>query len=257
MVKIFNKRVSGLVPTNPESLRVFLDAAVAGKKATKESIALQLGFNTLIPRDLDWIVANGQCLDNLVPKISTVPHAGRGGFAQRFIAKGETVIIAPLLHIMNYESTFIYPVDYDEDGELRRVDDEGGGPDGQQLVVNYCFSHDETSMYLCPGTNAILINHCSTRQEYGGDCKKYNDNPDPVLRGANTKVRWANDWDEETTEWMNMSIPGIANQVKKGRRGLSFAIEATRDIHPGDEVCRKCHPPVMTSIDCIYKLTVF
>ena len=184
---------------------------------------------------MDWIVSEGKCLDNLIPKVSTVPHAGKGGFARRFIPKGETVVIAPLLHIMDNDSTYMYPVEYNEEEELERVNEEDDFL-GQQLITNYCFGHHESSMYLCSQTNSIVINHCSERKDYGGDCEKYNKNEDPSMRGANAEIRWAEEWDPDTKSWLKMSIKEIASKVRRGRRGLSLEIVAKRDIYPGDEV---------------------
>ena len=44
------------------------------------------------------------CLDNLVPQISTIPLAGRGAFAQRFISKDSRIVPVPLLQIPYRES---------------------------------------------------------------------------------------------------------------------------------------------------------
>ncbi len=237
VVNVFNERIGEtLLPKTLDDFKALIKRAIENSdgKVTVENIAQQLGFKTLLPRGIDWIKSEGKCLDNLVKKTSTVPHAGMGAFAQRFIAKGETVIIAPLLHIMESDSTLIYPIEYDEDeGEAVKVSDE---PTGTQLIVNYCFSHDESTMLLCPQTNAMLINHCSTRNAYGGDCEKYNKNEDEALRGANAEIRWATEWDKDTEPWLKMSFSDMRSEVKKAKRGLSFEVIATRDIHPGDEV---------------------
>lgn len=233
VVGIFKKNLSNsLLPKTKEELISLLESL--NGDVTEDKIALQLSYKSLIPRDIEWIKSEGQCLDKLETKISTVPHAGRGAFAQTFIAKGDTIVIAPLLHIMDYTSTFMHPIQYDdEEGDIEKVGDD---ITGTQLIVNYCFSHDEMSMYLCPQTNAILINHCSTRYNYGGDCEKYNKNEDQSMRGANAEVRWATEWDPSTNVWLNMTIDEIKARVVKGERGLSFEVVATRDIYPGDEV---------------------
>ena len=66
-------------------------------------------------------------------------------------------------------------------------------PTSQQMLVNYCFSHPDVGMLLCPQSNAILINHCSTRKSFGGDCEKYNEKEEESKRGPNAKVRWTGD----------------------------------------------------------------
>lgn len=105
--------------------------------------------------------------------------------------------------------------------------------------MNYCMSHPETSMYMCPQTNGVLLNHCSTRKSYGGDCERYNENKDPNLRGANAEMRWATNFDPDTEDWLKLTVQDIDKKVTNGKRGLSMDIVATRDIYPGDEVCNK------------------
>ncbi len=234
VVKIFNKRISD--PFIPKTVEEFKSLLAQVKHNPNEKvIAHQLGAKTLLPRSMEWILSEGKCLDNLVPKVSTISHAGRGGFAQRFIPKGESIVIAPLLHIMDYDSTLIYPLKFNEDGEAS-IDDTNDEPIGEQLINNYCFSHDQSTMLLCPQTNAIIINHCSERGGFDGDCSRYNENEDAEMRGANAEIRWAVDWDADTDDWLKMTIEQITKQVEKGKRGLSLEVVAKRNIYPGDEV---------------------
>ena len=235
VVNVFNEpRISSLLPRTKEKLSSFISSL--NGELDEFNIAYKLSYDHLLSRDIDWIKSNGQCLDILQQKLSTIPHAGRGAFSQTFIAKGERVIIAPLLHLMDSDSIYIYPLDFDDNGKPSRNDDNDDFI-GRQLITNYCFGHDESSMLLCPQTNALLINHCSTRYDYGGDCAKYNKNDDSSLRGANAFIRWS-DWDVDTKSWLNMTMDEIVNQVKRGKRGLSFEVVASRDIYPGDEVSR-------------------
>ena len=48
-----------------------------------KSIATEMAFHNFGTRDLDWIVSEGKCLDNLIQKVSTFVDEGRGAFAQR------------------------------------------------------------------------------------------------------------------------------------------------------------------------------
>jgi SET domain. len=249
VVQYFNGRIDKLLPDSLASLQALDDAL------DSQAVATHLAFHTVRKRTVEWIKSHGQCLDNLVPQVSTLPHAGRGAFAQRFIGKGQVIVPAPLLQIMDFESLNIYEFALDEEGRPylveaeeteAAVDDDDDDDDtemeqehsimGQQLLVNYCMSHEETSMYLCPQSNAILLNHCSTRKSYGGDCERYNQALDVNARGANAELRWAIDWDPDTREWLNFTMDEMKEQVKNGKRGLSLEVVATRDIHPGDEV---------------------
>ena len=239
VVKLFNKRIAkNFIPDTKDEFRDLIKRTLRGStEMSAQDISKQLALNSLAQRDIDWIISEGKCLDNLVKKKSTIPHAGMGAFAQRFIPKGETVIIAPLLHIMEAdESTLIYPLEFDEEEGEIVIKGNDPDPEGIQLIVNYCFSHDKSSMLLCPQTNAILINHCSERHDYGGDCAKNNKNDDGALRGPNAEIRWATEWDPDTEEWLKLSFKELRKYVSKGTRGLSFEVIAKRDIYPGDEV---------------------
>lgn len=138
---------------------------------------------------------------------STLPHAGQGGFAQYRIKQGEIVVPAPLIQIVDKNSLI--------------VNDDDGKPSGWQLLINYCFGHAESSLLLCPDTNALLINHCSERKKECGP------------NGPNAMYRWSTGWEPRSDEWRKQSLKEIGRQ--KGR-GLSMEIVALRDILPGEEV---------------------
>ena len=112
-----------------------------------------------------------------------------------------------MLQIVNKDSMNLY----DDDGSVYT----------KQLLLNYCFGHRDSSLLVCPNTNAILINHCSVRTK---DCGPH---------GPNAKYRWATTWDKDTSKWLHMSIDDMIHQEG---RGISMEIIATRDIKPGEEV---------------------
>jgi hypothetical protein len=239
VVEYFSSDVASLIPDNTSNFESVTrkvqmhkdrpSSFVENNDEESESIARSLALESISVRTLDWIKNEGQCLDNLVPQISTLPHAGRGAFAQRSIAKGQVVVPAPLLLCTDKEDLNMYQTNEEDADHVKTKI-------GTQLMINYCFSHPLSSMLLCPQTNAILLNHCSTRKSYGGDCEKYNSNEDPNLRGANAELRWATTWDPDTTSWLQKSYSEISDLVEQKKRGLSLEIVATRDIHPGEEV---------------------
>jgi len=231
----FNKRSATLLPDSKEQLDAIFSQTTITKESPTASVpgppkALHykvplpkvLAVSTTTSRNVTWIEENGMCVDNLVPQKSTIPHAGLGAFAQRFLSKGSRVVPVPLLQIPYRESLLMYQLN--EKGE--RVSDE---PVGTQLLLNYCFGHDETTLLLCPASNAILINHCSGRKEslFVGQCAQD--------KGPNAEIRWA-DWDPLTETWQTMSVQEINELTKVGKRGLSFDVIALRDIQPGEEV---------------------
>jgi hypothetical protein len=169
------------------------------------------------------------CLDNLVPLPSTLPLAGRGAFAQRHIPAGSRIVPVPLLQIPYRESLLMYPPEMKQEQQEQASDKyHSSAPSGAQLLLNYCFGHRSISMLLCPATNANLINHCSSRKSYGGQCSEL---------GPNAQIVWAS-WDPMTKDWLNKSIPEINTLTEQSQRGLSLDIVALRDINPGDEVRR-------------------
>jgi hypothetical protein len=161
------------------------------------------------PRSPDWIRENGLCVENLVPGTSRIPEAGRGGFAQFAMSKGEIIVPVPTLQVINKDVLLI-------------PDRRSGEVNGTQLLLNYCFGHMGSSLLLCPITNAILINHCSSRK------------PNPAcMGGPNAKLRWSSAWDTTTPRWLEMTMEDLASQES---RGLSLEIVALRDIERGEEV---------------------
>ena len=50
-------------------------------------------------RTKEWLDANGKCMDNIRPGLSSIPQAGRGAFANRFVSAGNVVLPLPLIHL--------------------------------------------------------------------------------------------------------------------------------------------------------------
>jgi hypothetical protein len=171
-------------------------------------LAVYKGLNT---KTVDDIRRDGMCMERMKPGHSTIPQAGQGGFAQFKIRKGEMIVPAPVLHIMDKDVLALY-------------DPETGNRTGTQLLINYCFGHEDSSVLLCPDTNALLINHCSTRMK---DWKQHCPN------GPNAEHRWASGWDATSDKWRQMSLDELNKQKE---RGLALEIVALRNIEPNEEV---------------------
>jgi hypothetical protein len=196
--------VASLLPRTVDELR--LQYTNITFLSTKE-VALQVARNSLHRRSPEWIREHGICMDNLLAKPSTLPLAGQGAFAQRTLRQGDMITPAPLMQIVNKKSLHIY--------------NKQGQRNGTQLLLNYCFGHRQSTMLLCPNTNAVLINHCSLRTKECG----------PL--GPNAEYRWSSGWDPTSDAWRYLPVDEITEQPV---RGLAFEIVATRDIYPGDEV---------------------
>jgi hypothetical protein len=204
-----NHLTFSLFPKTEDDLKRILQASNDSHEAFDLSFAIakEMSINR---RSVDWIKEHGMCLENILPGRSSIHQAGNGAIAQRAIPKGDVVVPASTLQITD-RNALRMPA-FDPKGHM-------------QLLLNYCFGHKESSLLLCPNTNAILINHCSKRRPDLHPCG-------PELGEPNAAYRWAK-WDHATEDWLQKSIPEM---IDEGGRGLSLDIVATRDIKEGEEV---------------------
>ena len=165
-------------------------------------------------RSLEWLDENGYCMDHLVPGESTIPQAGRGAFAKRFIPKDGLVAPAPLIHV-DKNILDIFPTSLEHDHKKEFIwANLTAPPRHKQLLYNYCFGHDQIAAVLCPyGVMTSLINHAPTKQQV---------NSKVVWNHGLTKKEWL---DRPIDEWM-WKTPVV----------LFFNFVAIRDISPGEEV---------------------
>ena len=227
VVTLMDQRVGATLPGTKKSFENISEKNNRNRSRKSYEAAKTLAEQTINKRSIQWIKENGICLDLIRPGLSTIPGAGRGAFSQGYISSGSIISPAPLLNIVDKEKMDIYNLSIDEEtGELQEVTEDSEVV-GKQLLVNYCFSHKESRLLLCPQSNMILMNHCSHRMRGGGQCR---DN------GPNAKVQWASGWDPDTANWLDMDMDEIRGSTAEGMRGLSFEVIATRDIFPGEEV---------------------
>jgi hypothetical protein len=204
----------------------------------REKLAKRILLNT--QHSVEWLKQNGLCLGNIIRRKSTIPSAGQGAFAARFLPKGSLITPAPLIQIPDRKSILMYELVDNGEGTLVRKNDT---PIGSQLLLNYCFGHSDSRLLLFPLTNVILINHCSSRKTGEGDCG---------TKGPNAKIQWAGSWDPRSAEWLHKSLEDIDQLTTDGMRGLSFDVVALRDIEPGEEVGHGGH---VWMNDCLVKCT--
>lgn len=151
---------------------------------------------------LEWLKEHGKCQDHLRPGPSTIPHAGRGAFATRFLPKNTVVGYAPMIHVA-------YAFD-----KMTQVRDTSNTthPD---LVWNYSFSHRNTTLVLTP---------------YGGMVNYINHSPEP-----NVRIQWpTKELVAHKPHWLRQDLEFI--RYSTANVGLSFDYIALRDIKEGEEV---------------------
>lgn len=193
--------------------------ALPGKNSTTVDDLMQLmdfggsklqDYNDTI-KDQEWMDEHGQCMDNIRNGISKIPDAGRGAFANRFIPKGGLVAPAPLIHLPNRSSLIIYDHMITPVGKWRRNVDS---PSHHQLLLNYCFGHEDSSLLLCPyGYLNFLFNHDHET--------------------ANAKVVWSEKKRLRHPEWFDMSV---SDWGKEFHSGLALDFVALRDIEKEEEI---------------------
>jgi len=103
-------------------------------------------------RSHEWLNKNGICVDHLYVNVSTIPQAGRGAFAKRFIPKDSVVSPAPVLQLNR--------------GHFYHQSK------GFELLFNYAYGHPDSPIFLLPYSSTVnFINHDS--------------------RHPNVKLRWS------------------------------------------------------------------
>lgn len=167
------------------------------KQGKSKSAALLKVPNVV--RTREWLEEHGTCLDNLHPGPSTVPQAGRGAFASRYIKKGQVIAPMPLLQM--------------EKRRLRRfLDAQEITP---QLSINYSYGHAQSSMVLLPYSPTVnFVNHNFDKSQ------------------INAKLQWSSS-PFHHNHWENNTVPDI---LSRQTTGLMMELVATEDIPNGHEV---------------------
>lgn len=157
-------------------------------------------------RSIEWLEKSGRCLDNIKADVSSIPQAGRGAFATRRIKKGDVIAPAPLVQL-HHDQMPIMDSD-DEKNPKSKIYFTGN-----QLLMNYCFGHENSSLLLYPYSPIVnYINH---------DAEKYN-----------AELRWS-ELPNHQSDWLNRSVDEL---VDLGHSGLIMEFVATRDIKPREEI---------------------
>lgn len=150
----------------------------------------------------------GYCLDNIREGTSTVESAGRGAFATRSLEKGSIITPAPLLHVMDRSVL---------DSDIADMNATS------QLLLNYCFGHEESDVLLCPTTHVTLINHNS--------------------KVPNAELRWSQPSQNRVDAEINYRTRGLDEMLSSRIESwqelntkLAFEVVATKRIEVGEEI---------------------
>lgn len=136
-----------------------------------------------------------------------VYQAGRGAFLTRAVTAESVVAPMPLIHIPDRKVLHMF-----DDG---RLDDDGTLVHHvvhEQLLLNYCWGHADTTLLLCPyGVSTSLINHSSE---------------------PNVRLEW-NEALSLRKEWFEQPLGEWAHS---DTAGLVWNVVALRDMEAGEEV---------------------
>lgn len=192
---IWDRRVLNALPPSFEDTKIALHHG-----------EINVIFQPNATRSVEWLQREGKCVDHIFWDYSTIPGAGRGGFAKRDLPRGTVITGTPLRHVPN---RFFNMFDIDNDDVNKDV------VVGRQLAVNYCFGHPESSLLLLPyGAGINHINHNRSQ--------------------ANVKVRWAEGGGPKLdASWLLR--PPIDLELRHST-GLALDYVATRDISQGEEL---------------------
>ena len=167
-------------------------------------------------RSMEWLKANGVCADNMKTKVSTLPQAGHGVFANKFLAKGSVILPVPLIAIPDKSIFDMYEVSYRNRGNKKRnaVFDRSRVT-RTQLMLNYCLGHEDSTMLLSPyGPAFSLINHNQTL--------------------ANVRLQWADPAkSNHDPEVLSYDVDSFYDTPTSK---IAMELVAVRDIHPDEEI---------------------
>jgi len=167
-------------------------------------------YQPLAMRTLEDLEANGRCIDNIRPKPSTIRQAGRGAFATRFLPQNKIITGSPVMFIPSSDFFKMYDGDW-----FGKENIDTDNLVGHQILMNYCWHHNESSIYLCPyGSGLNFINHNKTM--------------------ANVRLQWAKNGEMNHDASLLLLSPSL--MINSAAPKLHMDVVATRDIEPGEEL---------------------
>jgi hypothetical protein len=201
-----DKRLRAALPNTVSEVPHAIEMGGTARYSAKESI-----------QSTTWLEEHGACIDNIIVGTSTIPQAGRGAFATRYIPQGSRITATPVITI-GREELYLWE-------QVRKTKDEIDSTNefdvalensGHQLLLNYCFGHVNSSLLFYPySPNVNFINH-----------------GDSSTGSSNAYIRWS-DHPYHKSDWLNSTMDEMKSRKYTG---LMFDIVATRDIAQGEEI---------------------
>lgn len=186
-------------------------------------------------RSIKKLEEDGICIDYVYVSDSTIPNIGRGLFSSKSFETNEIITTIPLIHIPNRTIFTIYNGYYKKlsntiykkyyhnrrkrqlyhNTPYNEYKVNHSNPIHYQLLLNYCYGHNDSTILLCPyGVGTSLINH-HTDSNY-----------------INAKIVWSTKMNIHD-EWLQQSISQWSNSTSTG---LAFDLIALRPIKHNEEI---------------------
>jgi hypothetical protein len=178
---------------------------------------LQLGIRSLYQsqatKDREELLSPAaRCVDGLRPAPSQIHHLG--AFATRGYPEGTIITGSPLLQSLQHHWNAKAQIWDSFTKSYKSVNQTSGADDDYALMINYCWSHEQSSIVLCPyGIGISYINHS---------------------RKPNVKIQWAPHGQLSQNDAYFQKTPIGLSKSPKG--GLSLDYVALRDIQEGEEL---------------------
>jgi hypothetical protein len=200
--KIFDSRTLNALP-------VKLDDALFATQEEKD-IGHLVQINS--SRPLSFLKETGKCIDHIIAGPSSIKQAGRGAFAARTLPKGTVITASPLHHVPDKRFAEMYNFTFADGRHIRAMDQVKG----YQIMLNYCYSHPETTLLFCPyGASVNYINHDRER--------------------ANVKIQWAKNFPLGHNQTV-VDTGDFSFLEKKETPVLALDYIATETIREGEEL---------------------
>jgi SET domain len=159
----------------------------------------EVDYDDAHKQSIDWLHQNGACLDRLkIEPSRTVPYQS-GAFLksnQRAFDQGQVIATLPMIALSREHMRLSNSSSY------------------EQLMLNYCYGHPESSLLLFPYSPVVnFVNHATNGK-------------------ANVGIRWST-MNNDTTQ--QLSVAQLL-ETTANAGGIVMELYAIQEVHPGEEI---------------------